>query len=89
MSGLIRIRIVGCGRILPAHLRGFHLLHECGVDGIVKIPGPRRAGRAILNGVPSDSGRVRVVERKRTPLTTVRDSIGLATNTSSERREFI
>ena len=89
MSGLIRIRIVGCECILPAHLRGFHLLHECGIDGIVRIPGSRRAGRAILNSVPSDSGRARVVERKRTPPMTVRDSIGLATNTSSERREFI
>ena len=41
MSGLIRIRIVGCGRILPAHLRGFHLLHECGIDGILQTFGDK------------------------------------------------
>lgn len=32
MSGPIRIGIIGCGRILPAHLRGYHLLREAGVD---------------------------------------------------------
>src|SRR5262245_4311161 len=28
----VRIGIVGCGRILPAHLRGFRLLRESGRD---------------------------------------------------------
>ncbi len=33
------------------------------VEGIVKITGLRRAGRAILSRVPSDSGRARAVGR--------------------------
>lgn len=32
MTGGIRIGIVGCGRILPAVLRGFRLLREAGDD---------------------------------------------------------
>ncbi|MBI3946344.1 MAG: Gfo/Idh/MocA family oxidoreductase [Armatimonadetes bacterium] len=31
-TSTIRLGIVGCGRILPAHLRGLRLLHEAGVD---------------------------------------------------------
>jgi len=33
MSGEIRLGIVGCGRILPAHLRGMKLLRDAGFTG--------------------------------------------------------
>ena len=29
---MIRVAVVGCGRIVNAHLHGFRLLRECGVD---------------------------------------------------------
>lgn len=32
MADPIRIGVIGCGRILPAHLRGLHALREAGVD---------------------------------------------------------
>jgi predicted dehydrogenase len=32
MSSPLRIGVIGCGRILPAHLRGLRLLREAGVD---------------------------------------------------------
>lgn len=32
MADPIRIGVVGCGRILPAHLRGLHALREAGID---------------------------------------------------------
>ncbi len=33
MSGEIRLGIIGCGRILPAHLRGMKALRDAGFTG--------------------------------------------------------
>ena len=37
MSSAIRIGVVGCGRILNAHLRGFRILQENGLGDLFRI----------------------------------------------------
>ena len=49
MTPPLRIGIVGCGRILPAHLRGFRLLRESGRDDFqVTALVARRAQDALM-----------------------------------------
>ncbi|MEX2315027.1 MAG: hypothetical protein WD628_04860, partial [Thermomicrobiales bacterium] len=51
MPNPIRIGVIGCGRILPAHFRGMQRLREAGYDGF------RVTGLAARN--PEDAQRFR------------------------------
>lgn len=46
-SSTIRLGIIGCGRILPAHLRGLRLLKQAGVDFCISALCARRAEDAL------------------------------------------